>query len=98
MEAYHGLYAKFAPDFYWFWGIHDNRDVAYSGFGGGTNTTDVDNRGAAVFQYDYDAWALNGEIGYTKLPIPFMPYVAVFGQYVQSTSSCQSKRASVRRR
>ena len=71
------LYLKFAGAFYSFQDLKGN-SFKYSSE---TNSTDADGN----FKYDYDAFGVDAELG-IKLSGP-VPFVGVFGQYVDSDVS-----------
>jgi hypothetical protein len=71
------LYLKFAGAFYSFQDLKGN-SFDYSS---GTNSTDI----AGNLMDDYDAFGLDAELGF-KLSGP-VPFVGVFGQYVNSDAS-----------
>jgi len=74
-----GWYLKFAPSYYAPDSIKGNDFTAGGAWGAGTNSQAA----TGAYQFDYRAFAGDIEIGYTKF-LDFMPFIAVFGQYVQS--------------
>jgi hypothetical protein len=76
-KIYKGLYIKVAPTLYSFAKVDHN---AFPNSGGGNSR-----RPDGTWVNDYDSWALDGELGYNGIP-GWVPYVAVFGQYVQSNA------------
>ncbi len=70
------MYLKLAGSIYEFDNVRGNN---FAEHGAGTNSRDAQGN----WLYDHDALAVDAELGFTKIPGP-VPFVAVFGQYVNS--------------
>ena len=73
------MYFKFAPTYYATDNIRGNDMTAGGAFGAGTNSQNA----AVAYQFEYNSIAADAEIGFTEISA-FVPYFALFGQYVQS--------------
>jgi len=74
-----GMYFKVAPTYYATDNIRGNDFTAGGAWGAGTNSQTA----TGAYQFEYNAIAGDAELGFTKVT-DFMPFIALFGQYVQS--------------
>jgi hypothetical protein len=73
---------KVAGAYYDFFGIKNKPPLGNQPSPGNTNTLLTSGPLAGNYQFDYDAFAASGELGY-KTPFPnIIPYVGLFGEYV----------------
>jgi len=80
------IYFKNALSFY---GTNNVRHHTFADYSSGTNTLDKTGQYKGTLKNSYNAIVASGEVGY-KNPIPYVPFAALFGEYIKNTSSSSS--------
>jgi polyhydroxyalkanoate synthesis regulator phasin len=79
----------FKNAFTWFQS-HDVEDHVYK-YSSGTNTKNqITEKNPGTLKDDFNCYTLSGEVG-TRLPLTYMPFAAVFGEYEQNTDAPSNK-------